>query len=150
MKYSVRERYLWELFDPERNDKLFADQPQQVRAEFHDRITAPLYPLAFVVLTYAYLGAPRTTRQSRTMSLLGAIGAVSALRGLGFVGMIAGVHTPIALLLPYIALIASFVLGYLAISRGVIIEPPAFVTNAITTIMERFAQRAERAVGQTP
>ncbi len=29
-------------------------------------------------VTYAYLGAPRTTRQSRTMSLLGAIGVVGA------------------------------------------------------------------------
>src|SRR5713101_2972931 len=110
VKYSVRERYLWELYDPGRTDKLFADQPNQVRAEFHDRITAPLYPLAFVVMTYAYLGAPRTTRQSRTMSLLGAIGVVAALRGLGFIGMIAGVHTPAALLLPYIALAAGSVL----------------------------------------
>ena len=150
VKYSTRERYLWEFFDSEPNDKLFADQPQQVRAELHDRITAPLYPLAFVIMTYAYLGAPRTTRQSRTMSLLGAIGAVSALRGLGFVGMIAGVHTPIALLLPYIALVAGSVLGYLAISRGVIIEPPATVTNFINTITERFAQRANTAARQAP
>ena len=52
------------------------------------------------------------------MSLLGAIGVVAALRGIGFVGMIVGVHTPIALLLPYVALAAPFVLGYLAISRG--------------------------------
>src|SRR5205807_637871 len=94
LKYSVRERYLWELYDPSLTDTLFADQPDQIRAEFHDRVTAPLYPLAFVVMTYAYLGAPRTTRQSRSMSLMGAIGVVSALRGLGFVGMIAGVHTP--------------------------------------------------------
>src|SRR5262249_25647312 len=125
VKYSVRERYLWELYDPTRPDMLFADEPNQIRAELHDRITAPLYPLAFVVMTYAYLGAPRTTRQSRTMSLLGAISVVAALRGLGFVGMIAGVHTPIALVLPYLALAAAFVLGYFAISRGVIIEPPA-------------------------
>ena len=104
IKYSARERYLWELYDPDRADTVFADQPNQVRAEFHDRITAPFYPLAFVILTYAYLGAPRTTRQSRTMSLLGAAGAVTALRGLGFVGMIGGVNTPIALLLPYLAL----------------------------------------------
>ena len=46
------------------------------------------------------------------MSLLGAISVVAALRGLGFVGMIAGVHTPIVLVLPYIALTVSFVLGY--------------------------------------
>jgi len=150
VRYSVRERYLWELYDPTRTDMEFADQPDQIRAEFHDRLTAPLYPLAFVVLTYAYLGAPRTTRQSRTMSLMGAIGLVSALRGIGFVGMIAGVHTPIALLLPYLALTVTFVLGYLAISRGVIIEPPTFVTNAITAVMERIAQRTGALTGQTP
>jgi lipopolysaccharide export system permease protein len=148
LKYSVRERYLWELYDPSLTDTLFADQPDQIRAEFHDRVTAPLYPLAFVVLTYAYLGAPRTTRQSRSMSLMGAIGAVSALRGLGFIGMIAGVHTPIVLLLPYLALIVTFVLGYLAISRGVIIEPPAFVANSITALMERINQRTSALMGQ--
>jgi lipopolysaccharide export system permease protein len=147
LKYSVRERYLWELYDPSLTDTLFADQPDQIRAEFHDRVTAPLYPLAFVVMTYAYLGAPRTTRQSRSMSLMGAIGAVSALRGLGFVGMIAGVHTPIVLVLPYLALIAAFVLGYLAISRGIILEPPAFLTNSITALMQRITQRTNALMG---
>jgi lipopolysaccharide export system permease protein len=150
VKYSVRERYLWELYDPERSAAEFVDQPNQVRAEFHDRITAPLYPLAFVVLSYAYLGAPRTTRQGRTMSLLGAMSAVAALRGLGFIGIIAGVHTPIALALPYAGMIAAFVLGYLAISRGVIIEPPAFVANLIAAVMERLAQRTNAVAGQTP
>ena len=72
---------------------------------------------------------------------------MAALRGLGFVGMIAGVRTPIALLLPYLALSVTFVLGYLAISRGVIIEPPAFVANSITAIMERITQRANARWG---
>ena len=150
IKYSVRERYLWELYNPEGTDTPFADQPNQIRAEFHDRITAPLYPLAFVVLSYAYLGAPRTTRQGRTLSLLGAAGVVAALRGLGFVGMIAGVHTPLALVLPYIGLAVSFLLGYWAISRGVIIEPPAVVTDFITVMTERLNRRRTAMVGQTP
>jgi len=150
LKYSVRERYLWELYDPALTTMTFSDEPDQIRAEFHDRLTAPLYPLAFVVMTYAYLGAPRTTRQSRSMSLMGAISVVAALRGLGFVGMIAGVHTPIALALPYLALMAAFVLGYIAISRGVIIEPPAFIANAITAGMERVARRTNALMGQAP
>jgi lipopolysaccharide export system permease protein len=150
IKYSTRERYMWELYGPVQADNLLADQPNQIQAELHDRITSPLYPIAFVILTYAYLGAPRTTRQSRTMSLLGAVGVVAALRGLGFTGMITGVHTPIALLLPYIALAAGSVLGYLAISRGVIIEPPAVITNLINAIVERATQRANVVVGQPP
>jgi lipopolysaccharide export system permease protein len=128
---------------------MFADEPDQVRAELHDRLTAPLYPLAFVVLTYAYLGAPRTTRQGRTVSLLGAIGAVSTLRGIGFAGMIAGVHNPIALVLPYLALIGTFVFGYFAISRGLILEPPPLVTNAISMIADRIGQRTAALMGQS-
>ena len=49
-------------------------------AEFHNRVTAPLYPLAFLFVTFAYLGAPRTTRQSRAMSLVGALVVISILR----------------------------------------------------------------------
>ena len=64
--------------------------------------------------------------------------------------MIAGVHTPIALALPYAGMIAAFVLGYLAISRGVIIEPPAFVANLIAAVMERLAQRTNAVARQTP
>jgi lipopolysaccharide export system permease protein len=150
IRYSVRERYLWELLIPGRTNKEFADQPEQIRAELHDRLTAPLYPLAFMVIVYAYLGAPRTTRQGRAMSLVGAISAVVALRGLGFTGMIAGVHTPIALLLPYLGLIVTFVLGYAIVSRGIIIEPPAFVTNAITMAMERIARYTPGLIGQSP
>jgi lipopolysaccharide export system permease protein len=147
IKYSVRDRYLWELWNPPANDPLFADQPGQIRAELHDRITAPIYPLAFVFLTYAYLGAPRTTRQARTQSMLAAIGVMVALRGIGFAGMLAGVRTPIALALPYLALTAAFVLGYFTISRGVIIESPAFLTNAISAI-ERLARRRLSMTGQ--
>ena len=100
-------------------------------------------------MIYAYLGAPRTTRQSRAFSLFGAIGISAALRLIGFFGMIGGLHTPIALLLPYLALAASFVLGYFAISRGVIIEPPPLVANAITAITERIARRTGSLLGQT-
>jgi lipopolysaccharide export system permease protein len=84
------------------------------------------------------------------MSLMGAIGVVATLRGVGFIGMIAGVHTPIALVLPYLGLIATFVLGYIAISRGLIIEPPAFITNLVNAITERLAQRANALIGQAP
>ena len=78
IKYSIRERYLWQLLFPDPKDPLYLQQPGQFRAELHDRLIAPLYPLAFAVIAFAYLGAPRTTRQSRTMSLLGAIGGVAS------------------------------------------------------------------------
>jgi lipopolysaccharide export system permease protein len=100
-------------------------------------------------LAFAYLGAPRTTRQSRTSSLLSAIVAVVILRGSGFVGTLAGTRVPAALLVPYLALIAALAFGYWAIARGVIIEPPAFIVDAVTRIIERVSERAARATGQT-
>jgi lipopolysaccharide export system permease protein len=63
--YSPRERYLWELLSPAPDDPVYRQQPQQFRAELHERLTGLLYPIVFVIVAYAYLGPPRTTRQSR-------------------------------------------------------------------------------------
>jgi lipopolysaccharide export system permease protein len=148
IRYSARERYLWELWSPRPDDPVFADQPGQIRAEFHDRITAPLYPLVFVVVIYAYLGPPRTTRQGRAVSLVSAISVILALRAIGFAGTLAGVHAPVALIFPYLALLAAFVLGFFLISRGVVIEPPAFIGDLLTGISGRFTRGAASAPGQ--
>jgi lipopolysaccharide export system permease protein len=146
-KFGSRERYLWELYGQRPDDPSLKDQPEQMRAELSDRLAAPLYPLAIAVVTFAYLGAPRTTRQSRNLSLLSAIGAVVILRGLGFVGMLVGTRTPAALAIPYVALAAALALGYWGISRGVIIEPPAFIADGITRFVERMTERAARLAG---
>ncbi|MGP0089196.1 MAG: LPS export ABC transporter permease LptF [Xanthobacteraceae bacterium] len=141
IRYSSRERYFWELMFPDPDDPLPKAEAGQFRAEFHDRIAAPIYPVAFVVIAFMYLGAPRTTRQSRAMSIVGALAGVGALRLIGFASTIIGVNQPLALGAQYAAILATFVLGTLAISRGLIIEPPAFVTNAITALTERLTWR---------
>ena len=46
VKYSIRERYLWQLMFPDPKDQFYIEQPGQFRAELHDRLVAPLYPLA--------------------------------------------------------------------------------------------------------
>jgi len=142
ISYSVRERYLWELLWPNKDDPLYQAQPGQFRAELHDRILAPLYPFAFAVIAYVFLGAPRTTRQSRGWSLLGAIGGVALLRLVGFTCTVFGVQFPAILSLEYVAVIATVAVGYTAIARGVIIEPPIFLIDLANTIVERFTRRA--------
>ncbi len=141
VRYTTRERYFWELILPTDDASLLGDA-DQVRAELHDRITSALYPLAFVVIAFAYLGAPRTTRQSRALSMLGAIGMVMLVRMIGMIGVVVGVRSPEALLMPYLAIATVFVAGYFIIARGLIIEPPAFITDAITRIGERFTRVA--------
>ena len=66
---GIRERYLWELLSPSADDPVYKQMPGQFRSELHDSLLAPIYPFAFAVLTFAFLGAPRTTRQSRNFSI---------------------------------------------------------------------------------
>jgi lipopolysaccharide export system permease protein len=141
VKYSIRERYLWQLLFPDPKDQLYIEQPDQFRAELHDRLMAPFYPLAFVVIAYAYLGAPRTTRQSRTLSMLGAIGGVGLLRLIGFASTVFGAAVPWMLSLQYLALAVAFGSGVYVIRRGLILEPPAFITDWLAALTERLNRR---------
>lgn len=141
VKYSIRERYLWQLLFPDPKDPFYIEQPGQFRAELHDRLIAPFYPIAFVTIAFAYLGAPRTTRQSRTLSMLGAVGGVALLRLLGFMSTVFGATMPWMLGLQYVALMSALVFGYFVIRRGIILEPPAFLTNWVAALTERIAQR---------
>ena len=141
-KISVREQFLWDLIAPAPDDPLLAAPPAQVRAELHDRLTAPIYPLAFVILAYAYLGAPRTTRQSRGVSLASAIAAVCTLRLMGFAFSVLSLRSGAAIALQYLMLALVIGGGLFAIARGVVIEPPAFLTNFISSISARLARRA--------
>jgi lipopolysaccharide export system permease protein len=142
VKYSVREQYLWDLLWPDPKNPLLEEQPGPFRAEFHDRLLAPIYPLAFVIITYAYLGAPRTTRQSRGLSMAAAIGSVAAVRMLGFASTAFGVTMPAALAVQYFVVITAVGLGLYVVARGMILEPPAFVANAIAEIAARMPRRA--------
>ena len=141
VKYSIRERYLWQLLFPDPKDQFYVEQPGQFRAELHDRLVAPLYPIAFMVIAFAYLGAPRTNRQSRTLSMLGAIGGVALLRLLGFASTVFGANAPWMLSLQYIGFAIALGGGLFVIHRGLIIEPPAFLTNWINALTSRIAQR---------
>ena len=141
VKYSIRERYLWQLLFPDPKDPFYIEQPGQFRAELHDRLVAPLYPIAFVVIAFAYLGAPRTNRQSRALSMVGAITAVALLRLTGFVSTVFGASAPWMLSLQYVAFVVAFAGGLFVIKRGLILEPPAFLTNWVAALNARFAQR---------
>jgi len=140
-KYSIRERYLWQLLFPDPKDPSYVEQPGQFRAELHDRLMAPLYPLAFVVIAYAYLGAPRTTRQSRTLSMVGAVGGVALLRLIGFASTVFGAAIPWVLALQYLTLAAAVCAGLYVIRRGLIIEPPAFISDWLAALTERLGRR---------
>jgi lipopolysaccharide export system permease protein len=122
---GIRERYLWELLSPSSEDPVFVQLPGQFRAELHDRFLAPIYPFAFAALTFAFLGAPRTTRQSRNFSIGGSILAVFGLRMAGFACSVLAVKSSVAPILQYLMLAAAIGVSLWVIIGGIVIEPPA-------------------------
>jgi lipopolysaccharide export system permease protein len=128
---GIRERYLWELISPAPDDPVYEQLPGQFRAELHDRFMAPIYPFAFAALTFAFLGAPRTTRQSRNFSIGGSILAVFGLRMAGFACSVIAVKTPLAPVVQYLMLAAAIGASLWIIIGGIVIEPPAALMEAI-------------------
>jgi lipopolysaccharide export system permease protein len=143
---GIRERYLWELMSPDEKDPIYAQLPGQFRAELHDRFMAPLYPFAFAALTFAFLGTPRTTRQSRNFSIGGSILAVFGLRMAGFACSVMAVKSPMAPLVQYLMLLAAIGAGLWLIIAGVVIEPPAALLETINRTSARILRLFGRPV----
>src|SRR4030081_674579 len=128
---GIRERYLWELISPAEDDPVYMQLPGQFRAELHDRFLAPIYPFAFAALTFAFLGAPRTTRQSRNFSIGSSILAVFGIRMAGFACSVMAVKSPLAPIVQYLMLAIAIGGSLWIIIGGVVVEPPAALMEAI-------------------
>src|ERR1700712_69251 len=122
---GIRERYLWELLSPAPDDPVYQKLSGQFNAELHDRLLSPVYPFAFAILTFAFLGTPRTTRQSRNFSIGGSFFAVFGLRMAGFACSVLTVKTPVAALVQYLMLAVAGGASIWIIVGGVVVEPPA-------------------------
>jgi lipopolysaccharide export system permease protein len=128
---GIRERYIWELLSPPEDDPVYKQLPGQFRAELHDRFLAPIYPFAFAALTFAFLGAPRTTRQSRNFSFGGSILAVFGLRMAGFACSVMAVKSPVAPVVQYLMLFVAIGVSLWIIIDGIVLEPPPMLIEAI-------------------
>src|ERR1700728_3884119 len=127
---EISERFVWELLPPAADDPVYEQLPGQFRAELHDRFMAPVYPFAFAALTFAFLGAPRTTRQSRNFSIGGSILAVFALRMAGFACSVMAVKSPLAPLVQYLMLVVAIAVSLWIVIGGIVVEPPAALMEA--------------------
>jgi lipopolysaccharide export system permease protein len=139
---GVRERNLWDVAFPDPNDPTYKQIPTHFRAEMHDRLAAPMYPIAFTVLCFAILGAPRTSRQSREVSIVMTIAAIGALRLVGFACNVVAAQNVAAVYVLWGSMLLTFALGLYAIARGAVIEPPEFLTQ-LATVFERMSQRLQ-------
>jgi LPS export ABC transporter permease LptG/LPS export ABC transporter permease LptF len=109
--YKPRERYYSELAYPEPDDWMLRNQPGQLRAELHERLSSPLYPFAFVLIAIAFVGQAQTTRQNRMESIVMAFLLAAGLRLAGLAGTnlvsLRASAIPIVYLLPITAIVLS-------------------------------------------
>jgi lipopolysaccharide export system permease protein len=118
----LREKYLWELAFPDPDDSILKQSPGQFRVELHERLYAPLYPLAFGMIAFSLLGFPRTTRQSRAVSIFAVIFGVAGLRLVGFAGTAMANNIPSALAAVYLLIAAAIGFGGYVVWRGVALD----------------------------
>jgi lipopolysaccharide export system permease protein len=112
-----RERYWSELVHPD-DSKLFKSQPGQFRAEIHERLVSPLYPLTFAFLIIAFVGQARSTRSSRMQSLVLTflLGATCRMAGLALNSAVS--RNPAMIIALYGVPIAAIIVSLIMIKRA--------------------------------
>ncbi len=111
IQYKPRERRTWELLTLDRNDPFVRSIYGRFRAELHDRLTNPLYPLATLAIAFAALGNARTTRQGRGTAIVGAVAALILMRIAGFAAASLAVRSQAGVWLMYLVPLSAMILG---------------------------------------
>jgi lipopolysaccharide export system permease protein len=145
--YRPSERTIFELLSLDAADSYVQQNRGRFRAELHDRLSQPLYPVAFALLVFLFLGEPRTSRQGRSMAILGAITAVVAVRLLGFAAGTLAVRFPVAAIGVYgvpLAAIAACLSILLSDRRVALPGPLARMVDAVGDAVDAVARRLPR------
>ncbi|MGV6875468.1 LPS export ABC transporter permease LptF [Pseudochelatococcus sp. B33] len=116
--YRPRERSTAALLAPDPSDPVYLYQGGRFRAELHDRFSAPLYCISFLLIAFAALGEARTTRQGRGVAIALAVLAVGLVRIIGFFATSAVVREPLAVLGIYGAPLVSSAIALFVIYEG--------------------------------
>jgi lipopolysaccharide export system permease protein len=136
--YKPRERTTQELLFPNREEFYYQFQQGRFRSELHDRLTAPLYPFALMMIAFVALGQARTTRQSRGAAVFGAVLVIGGLRILGFAAASAAIGNPHLTLLMYLIPLGAIFASLFIILMGS--STQTFIASMIIQPLKRFAQ----------
>jgi lipopolysaccharide export system permease protein len=140
--FNASERYLWDLAAPDPNDPYVRNNAGRIRAEFHDRLLAPFYPVVFSILAFGVLGRPQSTRQSRGVAIAAAVSLIFVVRLIGFGSVVFANREAAALWILYGNMAAAAAFGLWLISRGGIAGLPKALSSALTALQSRLARPA--------
>ncbi|WP_417684077.1 LPS export ABC transporter permease LptF [Roseibium sp.] len=147
--YKASERSTLNLLNPDADDGYALQHPDKLQTELHERLSQPLYCLAFALIVFALLGRARTTRQNRSVSILGAIVGCISLRtaGFGVTAITGGSASLLALL--YVVPLCGIVLSAWAIIRDEQLPLPRPVTAAIENLSILIDRIGDRINGRS-
>lgn len=146
--FQAMERSTLFLVDPAAGDSYSEAYPQRVKAEIHDRTTAPLFTLAFGLIALAFLGQPHSNRQSRGAAVAAVVVLCLLLRAGGFAATAVGRNLNGAIPFMYGVPLTGIAFGIYATTRGQRLRAPWFVSSLWegTVALTRRASRRNLAL----
>jgi lipopolysaccharide export system permease protein len=142
--HGPAERPIWNVIAPAPDDPAFVADPARFRVELHQRLASPFYPFAAFVIAFAFLGAPRTTRQSRWLAIASASLCVGLLQLSAFasIGLLA--RSELGIPLVYLFPVAAIALGLLSAHGQFEARVPALIQRLADYTVARI-ERLEAA-----
>lgn len=132
--YKPTERSLFELLSPDTTQTRWIGR---FRAELHDRLVQPLFPIAFVLLVFVMLGDPRTYRQGRSLGIgLALVGCIS-LRMISFSAINVTAKSASGALLVYAPPILVIICCLALVAADRRLAPPASWRRAFESLSEK-------------
>jgi lipopolysaccharide export system permease protein len=142
--FKAMERSTLFLLDPPSDEPYIEAYPQRVRAELHDRITAPLYTLVFAFIALGFMARPRTSRQNRALAIACVVLACLGLRAAGYAAMAVGREVNAAIPFLYAIPLAGLAFGTYASLH----DTRGWITPWMETRADAIAQAARRIFGR--
>ncbi len=116
--YKPRERTTYALLTQDETEPYYQIQAGRFRAELHNRLSAALYPIAFMLVAFAALGEARTTRQGRAAAIQAAVLIVGGVRIAAYAAWTASVRSGFAVVLLYLLPLATIAMAVALIGFG--------------------------------
>jgi lipopolysaccharide export system permease protein len=142
--YQAMERSTLFLLEAGSGDPYTQKFPQRVRAELHERTTAPLFTLAFGLIALAFLAQPHSNRQGRGAAIAAVVALCLGLRAAGFASTAVGRNLGAAIPFMYAVPLTGILFGVFATMSGRRLRAPSIFGAG----WDAFARLGRRAAGR--
>ena len=133
--------YLHELWSPDTESWTYKNYKNKMRAELHERLANPLYPIVFVLIAIASLGQAQTTRQNRVRNVVSAFGLATGARLLGLAATNLASAQAWAVILIYVVPIVTGIIALFLTYYKLAPRPRSAMSRKIDLMFENMTAR---------